>query len=50
MLVTDSAPEADGAGDGIDPPLQGRRIAAVRLRRESFGSIAYVPDWINRSL
>lgn len=44
MLVTDSAPEADGAGDGIDPPLQGRRIAAVRLRRESFGSIAYVPE------
>jgi len=44
VLVTDRPPLAAGTGEDIDAPLQGRVAAGVRLRRESFGSIAYVPE------
>jgi len=43
VLVTDRLPGAAGSRLDIDAPLRGRLAAGIRLRRESFGSIAYVP-------
>jgi molybdenum cofactor biosynthesis enzyme MoaA len=44
VLVTESLPTAAGTGGSIDAPLRARLAANIRLRTESFGSIAYVPE------
>jgi MoaA/NifB/PqqE/SkfB family radical SAM enzyme len=43
VSVTDLSPCVVGAAESADPPLSARRASAIRLRRESFGSIVYVP-------